>query len=71
MRTHGLEDSSRRDRCSCHPPAHGIFHPDGHGNCPDVIALADQVYDSPMALSDLNILLAQGRQFGSAQPTAE
>jgi hypothetical protein len=34
-------------------------------------ALADQIYDSSMALSDLNILLPQGRQFGSAQTTAE
>jgi hypothetical protein len=36
-----------------------------------MIALANEVHDSPMALSDLNILLSQGRQLGSAQTTAE
>jgi hypothetical protein len=33
----------------------GFLHPDRHGYGPDVIALADEVNDSPVALSDLNI----------------
>jgi hypothetical protein len=36
-----------------------------------VVALADEVYDCPMALSNLNIFLPQGGQFSSAQTTAE
>jgi hypothetical protein len=36
-----------------------------------VIALADKVNDSPVALSDLNIFPAQGRQLGSAQTATE
>jgi hypothetical protein len=36
-----------------------------------VIALADEVYDRPMPLPNLNIFLPQGRQLSSAQTTAE
>jgi hypothetical protein len=33
--------------------------PDRHRNCPNVVELSNRVYDSPMALSDLNILPPQ------------
>jgi hypothetical protein len=36
-----------------------------------VVALADKVNDSPVALSDLHIFHSQGRQLGSAQTTAK
>jgi hypothetical protein len=36
-----------------------------------VIAFADKVYDSPMALSDLNIFISQARQLSSPQTTAD
>jgi hypothetical protein len=36
-----------------------------------VIALADEINDSPVALSDLNIFPSQGRQLGSAQTATD
>ena len=65
------EHSSGRDARSCQPSVHGILHPDRHGDGPDVVALADKVNDRPMALSDLYVFSAQGRQLGSAQTAAE
>ncbi|MBB5061535.1 hypothetical protein HDF16_006271 [Granulicella aggregans] len=65
------EHSSRRDGCSCQPSVHGILHPDRHGDGPNVVTLADKVNDRPMALSDLYVFSAQGRQLGSAQTAAE
>ena len=53
------------------PSVHRAFYPDRYWNCADVVALANEVYDGPMALSDLDILLFQGCQLCSAQTTAE
>ena len=36
-----------------------------------MIALADKGHNSPMSLSDLDVLLSQTRQLGSAQATAK
>ena len=36
-----------------------------------MIALADEINDSPVALSDLNIFPSQGRQLGSAKTATE
>jgi hypothetical protein len=69
--THCPDHSSRRNRCSCQPPVHGALQPDRHGHSPDVIALADEIYDRPMTLSDLNIFHSQGGQLGSAQATTK
>jgi hypothetical protein len=65
------EDSSRRGGCSCQPSVYGILHPAGHRNGADVVALADQVNDRPMALSDLYVFSAKGGQLCSAQTAAE
>jgi hypothetical protein len=69
--TNGPEDSAGRDRHRCQPPVYGTLDPYRHGNCADVIALADEVYDRPMPLPNLNIFLPQGCQLSSAQTTAE
>ena len=36
-----------------------------------MIALADEVHNSPVSLSDLDVFLSQARQLGSAQTTAK
>ena len=64
------EHSPRRDGCSRHPSVYGILHPDRHGDGPDVVALADKVNDHPMALSDLYVFSAQGRQLGADRSQA-
>jgi steroid delta-isomerase-like uncharacterized protein len=57
--TYRPEDSSGCDRYGCQPPVHGTLNPDRHRDCANVIALADEVYDSPMSLPNLNIFLSQ------------
>jgi hypothetical protein len=69
--TDGPEDSSGRDRYSCQPPVYGTLDPDRHLDSADVVALANEIYDSPMPLPDLNIFLSQSCQFRPAQATAE
>jgi hypothetical protein len=39
--THCPKYSPGRHRRGCQPAVHGTFHPPRHGNCPDMIALAD------------------------------
>jgi hypothetical protein len=69
--TDGPEDSSGGDRYSCQPPVYGTLDPDRHRDCADVVALANEIYDRPMPLPDLNSFLSQGCQFRPAQATAE
>jgi hypothetical protein len=64
--THCPEYLPRRHQCGCQPSVHGTLHPRRHGNCPDVIVLADKVHDGPMSLSDLNVFIPESRQLGSA-----
>jgi hypothetical protein len=69
--TDGPEDSSGGDRCRCQQPVYGTLDPDRHRDCADVVALANEIYHSPMPLPDLNIFLSQSCQSRPAQATAE
>ena len=69
--TDGPEDKYGRHRCSCQPSVHSTLHPKRHWNCANVVAFANKVYDRPVTLSDLNILLPEGCQLCPAQTTAE
>jgi hypothetical protein len=69
--TDGSEDSSSSHHRSCQPPVDSTLHPDRHGNCTNVVALAEEIHNSPVALPDLYLFFSQRSQFGSSKSTAE
>jgi len=60
MTANGPEDTASTDLGCVHPTIDRFLDPDGHGNSPDVAALADQVDNGPMSLPDLQVFHFQG-----------
>src|SRR5277367_4809213 len=71
LTTDGPKDSSSSHRYGCQPPVYSTLHPDRHGNRANVVPLADEVHDSPMALPDLDVFFSERSQIGSSKSTAE
>ena len=67
MSADGAEDSARGHLRGLSPSIDCILDPSRHRNGTDMTALADQVHDGPMSLSDLQILNAKSRELGPAQ----
>jgi hypothetical protein len=55
------KDSSAGHWCSRQPPINCTLDPDRHRDCADVIALADEIHNSPLPLPNLDVFLSQRR----------
>jgi len=64
MAAHRAANSARRYLRQISPSIDCLLDPSRHRNRTDMTAFANQVYDGPMSLPDLQILNSKSREFG-------
>jgi len=64
MAAHRAENSARRYLRQISPSIDCLLDPSRHRNRTDMTAFANQVYDGPMSLPDLQILNSKSKEFG-------
>jgi hypothetical protein len=67
MAAHRAENSDRRYFRQISPSIDCLLNPSRHTNRTDMTAFANQVYDGPMSLPDLQILDSKSRELGPTQ----
>jgi hypothetical protein len=70
MAAHRSENSARRYLRQISPSIDCLLDPSRHRNRTDMTAIANQVYDGPVSLPDLQILNSKSRELGPAQSAA-
>jgi hypothetical protein len=70
MAAHRAENPARRYLRQISPSIDCLLDPSRHRNSTDMTAFANQVYDGPMSLPNLQILYAKSREFGPTQSAA-
>jgi hypothetical protein len=70
MAAHGAENPARRYLRQISPSIDCLLNPSWHRNGTDMTAFANQIYDSPVSLPNLQILNGKSRQFGPTQSAA-
>jgi hypothetical protein len=70
MPAHRAKYSARRYLRQNSPSIDCLLDPSRHRNRTDMTAFANQVYDGPMSLPDLQILNSKSRELGPAQSAA-
>ena len=70
MTAHRAENPARRHLRQISPSIDCLLDPSRHRNRTDMTAFANQVYDGPMSLPNLQILNGKSREFGPTQSAA-
>ena len=70
MAAHRAENPARRYLRQISPSIDCLLDPSRHRNRADMTAFANQVYDGPMSLPDLQIFNSKSRELGPAQSAA-
>jgi hypothetical protein len=70
MAAHRTENPARRYICQISPSIDCLLDPSRHRNRTDMTAFANQVYDGPMSLPNLQMLNGKSREFGPTQSAA-
>jgi hypothetical protein len=70
MAAHRTKNSARRYLRQISPSIDCLLDPSRHRNRTDMTAFANQVYDGPVSLPNLQILYAKSREFGPTQSAA-
>ena len=70
MAAHCAENPARRYLRQVSPSIDCLLDPSRHRNRTDMTAFANQVYDGPMSLPNLQVLNGKSREFGPTQSAA-